>query len=1241
MDSGSQRTYVTQGTKEKLNLPVKRTETLLIKTFGSAKKATRRCELVELGIRTQKDTIVLSALVVPFICQPLTAQPTIDCATRYEHLQDLELADPVSEGETLKIDLLVGSDHYWDLVTGRVKPGSRGPTAIETKMGWILSGPVDPPVMNTAVSVCSTHTLKVEVCPADSTLDDQLQKFWELETLGVANDETSVYDKFVQKISFHKGRYEVCLPWKPNHSPLPDHFELCQKRLSSLLKRLRQSPALLSDYDSVMKEQVKRGMVEEVEEPHVRSHDRIHYLPHHGVVRRDKATTKLRVVYDASARTTGPSLNDCLYSGPSFGQSIFDILVCFRFHKVVVAGDIEKAFLMVSMNAGDRDALRFLWIRDIEEPNPKVTVYRFTRVAFGVSSSPFLLNATLKHHIETYQESDPEFTRKFLSSVYVDDVSLGSWSEESMYELYLKSKTRLAEAGFNLRKFVSNSDHLRERIHQNEHSSNSTTTQNPREEDMSYAKSSLNTPVMGDDPETHRILGVQWNYLRDEFVFDISEVHRRMVSMEPTKRNVVGMSARFFDPLGIMSPITVMFKVFFQRLCKSKLDWDEPLPAGLDSECDRLVKALEGSAVALAIPRCYDHSICELSSIRLCGFCDASADAYAAVVHLRVEAESEARVRFVAAKTRVSPSARCTIPRLELLSALLLAKLITSVQQALRSEATLLEPICYTDSKVALYWIQGLHQEWKQFVENRVITIRSLTHPSNWFHCSGTTNPADIPSRGMTASDLSKTELWLSGPEWLSQERFGEDSTASQFDENLVPEECYVEMKRAAKKGTHNLMVSTTCGQIGELINCKVYSSFHKLLRITTLVIRFIRLLKELRRSQLPGQEQHSTVHSPSDAERARTLWIREIQATLPSKPQFSSWQRQFGLYQDDFQVWRCKGRLSGSTLPTETKHPSLLDKDHYLTTLIVQDAHRRVLHNGVKETLTEIRSQFWLVRGRQHVRKVLHQCVVCLKVEGGPFKGKPSPPLPEFRICRARPFQNSGVDFAGPLYVKPTNAVSTCKIWLCLFTCCTTRAVHLELVPNLNAFTFIRCFKRFTARRGISSRVISDNGKTFKSAAKMICQVFNDPSVSSYLSNHQVQWDFNLERAPWWGGFFERMIKSAKRCLKKAIGPSCLTFDELVTLVTETEAVLNSRPLTYVSTEDLEEPLMPSHLICGYRILSLPDVPFNEDDEDYGVSVSDLTRRARHLKKTLDKFWRRWKREYLLELREYHRSSN
>lgn len=308
-----------------------------------------------------------------------------------------------------------------------------------------------------------------------------------------------------------------------------------------------------------------------------------------------------------------------------------------------------------------------------------------------------------------------------------------------------------------------------------------------------------------------------------------------------------------------------------------------------------------------------------------------------------------------------------------------------------------------------------------------------------------------------------------------------------QFDENTVPEECCTEVRRTAKRSTHNLVVTTDPGQIGKIINCEDYSSFHKLLRITALVMKFIRVLKDIRAS---NEEQPSTSCPSLDADRARALWAREIQARLPSNPQFSSWKHQFGLFLDDSQVWRCKGRLSNSTLPVYTKYPILLDKNHYLTHLIVQDAHKRVFHNGVKETLTEVRFQFWLVQGRQFVRMILHRCVVCRKTEGKPFKGKPSPPLPECRVSQARPFQFVGV------YIKPTGAQCKHKVWLCLFTCCTTSAVHLELAPNLNAFTFVRCFKRFTARRGIPSRVISDNAKTFKSAARMISKVFEDHTI-------------------------------------------------------------------------------------------------------------------------------------------------
>ena len=209
----------------------------------------------------------------------------------------------------------------------------------------------------------------------------------------------------------------MSLPWKENAPPLPDNFELCRRRLDSLLRRLKQNPPLLAEYDSVIRDQLSRGIIEVVNNTSLDGHERIHYLPHHGVVRQDKTTSKLRIVYDASAKTNGPSLNDCLYTGPSFGQSIFDILLRFRFHRVALAGDIEKAFLMVSVQEKDRDSLRFLWTRDVKGEVPDVVVLRFTRVVFGVNSSPFLLNATIDHHMRRYQEIDPLWTNFFLQSM--------------------------------------------------------------------------------------------------------------------------------------------------------------------------------------------------------------------------------------------------------------------------------------------------------------------------------------------------------------------------------------------------------------------------------------------------------------------------------------------------------------------------------------------------------------------------------------------------------------------------------------------------------------------------------------------------------------------------------------------------------------------------------------------------------------------------------------------------------
>ena len=361
------------------------------------------------------------------------------------------------------------------------------------------------------------------------------------------------------------------------------------------------------------------------------------------------------------------------------------------------------------------------------------------------------------------------------------------------------------------------------------------------------------------------------------------------------------------------------------------------------------------------------------------------------------------------------------------------------------------------------------------------------------------------------------------------------------------------------------------------------------------------------------------------------------MQSQLQKCSKFPIWKQQFGLFVDESNLWRCGGRMGNSALAPAAKYPILLDKQHHLTKLLIMDAHKRVFHNGVKETLTELRASYWLVQGRQFVRKVIFSCVTCRKHEGQPYRAVPPPPLPEFRVTVSRPFEHTGVDFAGPLYVRRTENV---KVWMCLYTCCTTRAVHLDLVENLDAETFIRSLKRFMSRRGIPARIVSDNGSTFTAAAKMLKQMFADPVLEHHLLSCHMRWDFNLEKAPWWGGIFERLVKSTKRCLRKVIGTARLSYDELLTVVTEVEAVLNSRPLTYVSSEDMEEPLTPSHLMIGYRVMSLPDPPtVDSDDPNFDESPDSLKGRFKHLLIVTKRFWNRWRKEYLAELRESHRT--
>ena len=269
----------------------------------------------------------------------------------------------------------------WSLLTGEMVKSESGPVAIKTHLGWILSGPAMVKEAAVQRATLVTHVLRVDGVNENRRLEKELNSFWNLESIGIVETEESVQTQFDSHIAFEGGRYVASLPWKESCLSLPTNYRLSLRRLHSLFKRLRETPELLTKYDAVIQEQLSLGIVVTVPE-NENSYNRVHYLPHHAVIKHDKSTIKVKVVYDASAKTNGPY---CLYSGPSLHRRIFDILVRFRTYPIALVADVEKAFLMIKVAELDQDVLRFLWVKDIHAEIPEIQTLKFTRVVFGVS----------------------------------------------------------------------------------------------------------------------------------------------------------------------------------------------------------------------------------------------------------------------------------------------------------------------------------------------------------------------------------------------------------------------------------------------------------------------------------------------------------------------------------------------------------------------------------------------------------------------------------------------------------------------------------------------------------------------------------------------------------------------------------------------------------------------------------------------------------------------------------------
>lgn len=1194
-DGCSHRTYVTTELRDKLKLVTVRRENLVLNTFAATEGKLQTLDVVQVCIKARGGFhVYVEALCVPFICSQIKSPAFDFVRNQYQYLLDVELADPPSNKH--KVEILVGLDHYYSLISGRTLRGPPGcPVAIESVLGWIVCGPIycsDPKNQSVLTNHISAFGEEDFHSDSDLELKLQLKKFWEIEEVPaneVSDVADIVHEQFKENTYFNGQRYVTGLPFKPDVDFVPDNFVICERRLGGLMKKLNKDPKLKEEYIKIFEAYENEQIISRCDDNGVPGS--VHYLPHRPVIRSDKETTKVRPVFDASAKEKGgKSLNDCLYSGPCLLQRLSDIILRFCMKPIAIVADIKQAFLNIEIKEEHKNFLRFLFV----DRNDSLVKFRFNRGIFGVNSLPFLMCATIKLHMNAEKTNNTDLIARidqFLRDLYMDDVATAVDTVEEGVEFYKFSNKSMEKAGLKLRKWYSNSEGLRE---------------------------AMNVKEVGGG----KILGVTWNK-NDEFVFEFSPIVAEALKLPVTKRSILSIGARFYDPQGIISPITMVSKLYYQKVCLDKCSWDQVLPDEneLTKGWRRYLKVLSEIG-SVCVPRYLFPLDLKLSSINLHGYADASSQAYCSAVYVQVESGEHCFSRLISAKTKVAPIKQISIPKLELLACRLLVELMNSVCNALKDIVFIEQVVYWSDSEVALAWINGVGKKWGLWIQNRVDQIHQLSK-GPWYHVPTSINPADIGTRESSGIQFMKgNKLWWEGPPTL-------------LKKFTHPEKIVIDIPDAISFMVQDDVPTVTAEPVinlRNLITPENFSTLYRLLLVTGLVLRALNIM---RRMSIHVEELELTTE---ETEKALELWIKTEQKLITDdEKKFKNLKKQLSLFVDSDEMIRLKGRLANSFVPYAVKHPILLDRNSHITKLIILQAHETVKHMRLKSTLNEIRSKYWITKARQTIYSLIRNCVTCKYITGSPMLGPAPPDLPEFRVAHDFAFTNVGVDFAGPLYVKDIYAESLQmhKAYILLFTCATTRNMHIELTPNMSTPCLLRALRRFIGRRGKCKMVISDNFKTFLSKELKI-----------YLRQEGVTWKFILAKSPWWGAFYERLIRIIKESLKKCVGKSKLSYEEMDTILIEIEGVINSRPLTYIYGDDLDEALTPSHLLIGRRLLSaIPKATedANENDEQTVVELIDrptLNARYKYLQAIIDHFWKRFSSEYLTQLHEHHLSN-
>ncbi|XP_066302751.1 uncharacterized protein [Branchiostoma lanceolatum] len=581
-----------------------------------------------------------------------------------------------------------------------------------------------------------------------------------------------------------------------------------------------------------------------------------------------------------------------------------------------------------------------------------------------------------------------------------------------------------------------------------------------------------------DKMPVERTLGMLWNVQTDMLGF------RNVDKDKPaTKRGILSTVSSMYDPLGLIAPATLHPKLILQDLCREKKTWDERIPEKHVKSWQKWEAELPLLSRRFEVDRCVKPvGFGDPTSVQLHHFADASESGYGTASYIRME-NQDGRVHcaLLMGKARVAPLKKVTIPRLELKAAEVAVRVNSTLQRELNVNIDTI--YFWTDSTTVLRYISNTRARYHTFVANRLTTIRSHSDPNQWRYVESSHNPADDASRGQTIQKFVENDRWVKGPPflWCPKDEWPQ-----------MPEGLQEPLQQDPEVKVYAVQVEESPMDV--LI--AHYSSWYRLKKAVAWISKVKQALKQKSKALGKTTCQRLSTGDLAQAELEivrhvqRSHYSEEIASLQGSKGSVKSSSSIFQLNPklDEEGILRVGGRLSQATLTEEMKHPMMLPKRSRVSELVIQEIHEDNGHLGRNYVTSKVRERYWIPQVNSLIRQVIGKCVTCRRHHGKTGEQKMAD-LPSFRVTpEDPPFTNVGVDYFGPFEVKRGSSIV--KRYGVIFTCTTTRAVHLEKAESLDTDSCINALRRFIARRGQVRMIISDNGTNLVGAKSELKRV-------------------------------------------------------------------------------------------------------------------------------------------------------